>query len=1368
MNILKKILALFLAAALGVGIVDIQVSQRASADTASEVTTAQTNEELSREAATQGMVLLQNNEQSLPLEAGESVALFGEGQINFIKGGGGSGDVNVDHVVNLLEGMQTKQSEGKITLNQTLADKYLANSSYTPTVTEINAAAKQSDTAVLVISRSSGEGSDRTATAGDYYLSSGEISLLNKVCAAGFGNIVVVLNIGGVMDTSWIQDYPAVKSVLLAWQPGMEGGLAAADVLVGDVNPSGKLTDTFAKSYDDYPSSETFAEAWDHVDYTEDIYVGYRYFETFDPQYEKVNYEFGYGLSYTTFSITDVNTAVSDTTVTVTAKVTNTGNVAGKEVVQVYFSAPQGLLGKPAKELAGFDKTDLLNPGESQTLTITYDITDMSSYDDTGKVQESAYVMEAGDYNIYVGNSVKDAGQNGIRYTYTLPQTVVTDQLTEECEPTMLAERLLADGSYESLETYETMDDIGQTVSADGVTKIEAESLYYKHAHSAVNYSDDYSVCGLETYTSEQGNRWASYILDVEEAGDYALSLGIGNGGSKLTNSIKVYVDDVEVSGATLNFPSTGGKWKIEEVGSTTVSLLAGKCILKIEFTNGDDFQGVMDYFTLKKGEGTIEEPDTVHAVSASGVNQIEGEAYADGDGKVKTETITAGTNSGGICLAGLDQSGTWSSYTLNVAEAGTYSLSFHAANGYGTDHNDSVAVLVNGEEQSGITVNLPNTATAENQWYVFTDTDPVTVTLPAGTVTLRFDYNSFGNLDYFTLEKTALQSDVVASLSVASSSDDSSGTLMLKDVYEDDSLMSAFLAQLTTEQLADLAHGHGASIADGTGSIGGLSEYGIPLAETADGPAGLRLAHSTTAWPIATLLACTWDTELMEQIGVAAGTEAKEAGVDVWLAPGMNIHRNPLCGRNFEYYSEDPLVTGKMAAALTTGVQYQKVAVTIKHFAANNKEAYRGYSDSRMSERALREIYLKGFEICVKEADPWCIMSSYNHINGIKTDESYGLLTTILRDEWGYDGMVMTDWWNDSIASHEVAAGNDLKMQSGDTANVLGAIANGTLTRAELERNVARILQMIMKTNAMTRSVLDPETATVSASATTRIKAIDYTWKYLDIGIEECEDSDGGYNPTDTYEGRWLSYAVNVEKGGLYKLRARVASPNGTGQIAFSADGIALGTLSNTVSTGGWQSWTTTGDITVKLAAGMNEIKLSFEQGGFNVNWFELERVESAAEVTISAPVSTIAKGQSLALSAAVTGGRDAIDWSVEGQNATGTSMDSDGVLCIAADETADFVIVTAAYRFDSNALDAVKINIGEAEPVILGDVDNDGNVTVSDVVELRGVIMAGAPTDHELSTGDLDENGSLTVSDVVELRDYIMSGVTRDTTLP
>lgn len=254
------------------------------------------------------------------------------------------------------------------------------------------------------------------------------------------------------------------------------------------------------------------------------------------------------------------------------------------------------------------------------------------------------------------------------------------------------------------------------------------------------------------------------------------------------------------------------------------------------------------------------------------------------------------------------------------------------------------------------------------------------------------------------------------------------------------------------------------------------IPRLGIPAIVMADGPAGVRIApkretsnntYYATAFPTGTLLASTWNVGLMEDVGVAMGNEALEYGIDILLTPALNIHRNPLCGRNFEYYSEDPLVSGKIAASIINGVQSVGVGTSIKHFAANNQETNRTSSDSRLTQRALREIYLKGFEIGIKESNPWTVMSAYNYINGIYAPENKELLTTILRGEWNYDGMVVTDWFGGESAPRMVAAGNELLMPGLATQKeeIIAAVHNGELSVEDLDKAVSRVLDLIVKT---------------------------------------------------------------------------------------------------------------------------------------------------------------------------------------------------------------------------------------------------------------------------------------------------------------
>lgn len=297
-------------------------------------------------------------------------------------------------------------------------------------------------------------------------------------------------------------------------------------------------------------------------------------------------------------------------------------------------------------------------------------------------------------------------------------------------------------------------------------------------------------------------------------------------------------------------------------------------------------------------------------------------------------------------------------------------------------------------------------------------------------------------------------------------------------------------LGAMTLEEKATLLVGSGwgsmtagsmtasatALVPGAAGTTRSIERLGIPSTVLADGPAGLRISprrdndpntYFCTGFPVGTVMASMWDTERVQELTTAMGNEVLEYGADVLLAPGMNLHRNPLCGRNFEYFSEDPFLTGKTAAAYINGIQSNGVGVSVKHFAANNQEVNRMENDSRVSQRALRELYLKGFEIAVKEADPWTVMSSYNKLNGEYTQQSHGLLTTILRDEWGFNGIVMTDWGTKQGTVKAVNAGNDL-MEPGmqvEIDRIIAAVKAGEISQEQLDKNVRNMLTYIVRT---------------------------------------------------------------------------------------------------------------------------------------------------------------------------------------------------------------------------------------------------------------------------------------------------------------
>ena len=864
-NKLAKLTAVTLAASMVIGSSVTGMAASTNQTSEREVRNAQ----LSKEAAEEGMVLLENENQALPLAQGSKAALFGTGSYGTIKGGTGSGDVYNRYTISVYDALtstynisnmawwgeylktfeekkaqaaEEKKDNDYVKYTQGRfggADSFLA----------IDQALTQSDmdkakaggvtTAFYTVSRVSGEGADRTIGKGDYELSEVEYNNI-KLIAKNFDKCVVLLNVGGVVDTKFFSEIEGVDGLVLMSQAGMEGGNALADILTGKTTPSGKLTDTWAKNYSDYPAATTIGDNDGdnkQEDYKEGIYVGYRYFDTFNIT---PAYEFGYGKSYTSFDVEPLTVAADENNVSVTVNVTNTGDTySGKEVVEVYFSAPDGSIEKPYQELAGFAKTDNLAPGESQKLTVTYKTTEMSSYDEA----KAAYVMEDGDYIVRIGDSSRNTKVAGV---LTLDKDVVTEQLSNQL----------------------TLDKNWKDLSKTGKTPY--------------SYKDE--------------------AAQIKAAARIAL-------------------------------PSA----------------------------------------------------------------------------KIKTENNAS---------------------KIDEKKVTTY-LTADAAKDYKAAENEVVETV-----------------------------DAV----PANT--------------------------------------------KLIDVYDGKVSMESFVASLDDTQLANLANGISGASTSGdtwgadansvTGAAGETSQLyfnslGIPNTVEADGPAGIRVTAETTdkdgnavynyctAFPIGTLLAQTWNTDLVNRVGKAIGEEMVEIGVTLWLAPGMNIHRDPLCGRNFEYYSEDPALTGYVGSAITAGVQSNKgVGVTIKHYITNNQETNRSAVNTSVSERTLREIYLKGFEMVVKSAQPMAIMSSYNKVNGTYACENFDLLTSVPRGEWGFDGMVMTDWGAGNRAGVDTMmhAGNDLVMPGRTQDRMIAALQGNpvgttadpnldkTLVRGDIQKCVSRVLTMIMRSS--------------------------------------------------------------------------------------------------------------------------------------------------------------------------------------------------------------------------------------------------------------------------------------------------------------
>lgn len=800
-------------------------------------------------------MLLKNQGGLLPLKKGSKVALYGSGASQTIKGGTGSGDVNERSRVSIVQGLenigfqittkawieayektyqQAREAWKQFLFRQSgdtsdllsFFEVYSNHPFQMPAgrpVSREDVRNSNTDTAIYVISRIAGEGADRTASKGDYYLTDEEKADLEFICA-NYVHVVLVINTGGQIDLSYVDQLPAIESILFMAQAGMEAGNALADVLSGQVTPSGKLTDTWAKAYEDYPASATFSHNNGNVEqeyYREGIYVGYRYFDSFDIQ---PRYPFGFGLSYTQFAITPGAVTVEQErqTVIVSATVKNTGKTYnGQEVVQIYAACPQTGLAKERRRLCGFAKTKVLAPGEETVITVAFPVKRLASYDQ----KQHAWVAEKGIYGLFIGNSSRNLVLcAGLQQD----KDIIIEKTAAICPLQMPLEEL---------------------VRPDGKAK-EFEAAWHKALSE-----QELPVLPLKA-NAEPKRKCRE---------------------SEKTEKVRALVDG-------------------------------------------------------------LTEEELIHMV---------------------TGEISKGQGSG--------------------SALGSAGISIPGAAG------ETSSIL---EEKYGI----PGVPMADG---------------PAG---LRLNR---------TYEVDRKSGEILSSNPFAAFE----GGFFVDDVRHDNT---------------DIYY-----------------QY-------------------CTAFPVGILLAQSWDTELIQEVGRAVGHEMLAFGVTWWLAPGLNIHRDPLCGRNFEYYSEDPVVSGMMASAMTRGVQsLPGIGTTIKHFACNNQEDNRMGSDSIVSERALREIYLKGFEIAIKQAQPMAVMTSYNMINGVHSANNYDLCTQVARKEWGFAGIIMTDWTTTfpaggSIPWKCIAAGNDLMMPGGesDLENLRQALARGDLRLEELRNCVARLIQLVYQSN--------------------------------------------------------------------------------------------------------------------------------------------------------------------------------------------------------------------------------------------------------------------------------------------------------------
>jgi len=422
---------------------------------------------LSRQAAAEGIVLLKNDGNVLPLKSGTKAACFGRSQFNYYKSGTGSGGlVNAPYVVSVLDALKASP---ELTVDRPILDLYHAWIEKNPydngdnwvqprcqkemplDDSAVAAAAVRCDTAIVTIGRTAGEERDNLPGAGGYSLTKEEEAMLKTVCTH-FKNTVVLLNVGSIIDMKWVSEY-APSAVVYIWQGGQEGGNAAADVLLGRISPSGRLPDTIALDISDYPSTKNFGDDKENI-YAEDIFVGYRYFETFAK--DRVLYPFGFGLSYTTFSYETVGFSVSASGIEADVCVTNTGSCTAKEVVQLYCEQPCGLLGKSKRVLCGFEKTSTLKPGDRELVHLHCDNYSVSSFDDTGRTgYPYSWVMETGEYAFFAGNSVRCTHKLG---SFTIEETTLIKQLGSAQAPVKAFERLVNSGGSPAYETVPVRD----------------------------------------------------------------------------------------------------------------------------------------------------------------------------------------------------------------------------------------------------------------------------------------------------------------------------------------------------------------------------------------------------------------------------------------------------------------------------------------------------------------------------------------------------------------------------------------------------------------------------------------------------------------------------------------------------------------------------------------------------------------------------------------------------------------------------------------------------------------------------------------------------------------------------------------------
>ena len=1022
-------------------------------------TNASERARLAKEIACEGIVLLKNNDNMLPL-GGEQVAVFGRTQVDTIKCGTGSAFCESEYCVSILEGMEN----AGINVYAPLAERYRtwcadntiatygvwgSGSHIMPempiTAEEIEELSKLCEKAVFIVGRTAGENDDSSPVDGDFRLSPDEREIYETL-RKHFNKIAVIINSGNLIDISFTK-YDEVKAVVMLNLPGMEGGNALGDVLSGKFCPCGKLTDTIAKRYVDYPTAEYFGQKAGIIqNYYEDIFVGYRYFETFDDVTHRVLYHFGHGLSYTTFEKKVVSfecTGVSGE-VKVCVSVKNTGDkYSGKEVVMIYSGAPKEALA-PKYELRAFEKTKLLAPGEEQTLEIVFKTEEIASFCDVG---DDVWHIVPGEYKFYYGASTANLELAG---------TFVNEarHIVKKCAhiPTELGERLTAEGKYEKLDAIPPDISNGIPVGPSAALNVEAE----QYAEIGKELAEAFEENDIDAKNIRL------YRLNMAAAGTYRLKLSSEKmpkeaylGAHPLAYFEKYFSED----GYEIILPP--GRVEISFEGEDE------KPLVSFEFEKLDE-----TVYVKENGTSLLECGKFTECALYVIARQFE-----DKEGLIKH----------GKGLFRMHTPGRYAMYKLEVEKAGFYDFTLR----YSTYHEDrdlakTYSFMVSNVTQTIESVALEKT-TEEDAPFSFRTAAPIRLALPAGEAYLKVvsKTTKTPHLAYMEIKPSTRHVHIeeeqddsfdAENIPLEASSPDGiyprkelpaiSNKYDFRNVLSGKITLDEFVGDLSDEELASLSCGNK------NGHIGRVSARGIPECYWSDGSVGYRQNYKVTVYPSSTMVAATWNKELAREFGRSIGVEGNLYNVDVWLAPAINIHRDPCCGRNFEYMSEDPYVTGAIAAEIVKGVQEYSVAATVKHFAANNTEYQRMKSNSRVSARALREIYMRAFEIIIKEAKPYSIMTSYNHINGIKVSENPLFTVDIMRGDYGFEGMLMSDFSNDSIHSKELLARHDLKMNYGDPRTVVKDMKEGTLPKEYVKGCVKKVLELIAKTTCVNSEV--------------------------------------------------------------------------------------------------------------------------------------------------------------------------------------------------------------------------------------------------------------------------------------------------------